>query len=222
MPLGLLGLVLCALFIAADRRERASRTSSARSRRSRRGLDRAVRAGAARPARCRCSAASAVGALTLAIALGLWRPKLELQELGPIHVERVRYDFLENIWRASANIQYREADRRACARATASTCRDEHGNLDNERYVASSPATIKEYMMVRCIRARPSRTRVLNIDVPARAGRRFDRGLLRHRACRALDVQAASGADARHGQRPRRVRRPDAIRQPRCTGSRSR
>ena len=31
----------------------------------------------------------------------------------------------------------------------------EDGNIDNEKYVASTPAEIEEYRMVRCIRARP-------------------------------------------------------------------
>jgi hypothetical protein len=107
LPLGLLGLVLCALFIAADRRqERLVALKHALAAIEGR-LD-ALSEPRFRGLRLVSLGVFGVGVLTVAIVLGVWRPKLELQELGPIHVTRVRYDFLENVRRASANIQYRE------------------------------------------------------------------------------------------------------------------
>ena len=165
MPIGLFGIVLCALFIAADHRARGLLWLRRGLGAAERLLDRASEPGL-RAVRLWLLVAAAALLVVLGVGLGLWRPKLELQELGAIRVARVRYDFLENIWRAHARIDYRESSQPCLREGDRLVCRDELGNLDNERYIASSPATIKEYTMVRCIRARPEQDAVVSVAFP--------------------------------------------------------
>lgn len=95
--------------------------------------------------------------------LAEWRPPIALEELSRTAIARVRYDFLENLSRARAVIDYRDGPQRCSRQGDRLVCRDPEGNLDNERYIASSPATITEYTMVRCIRARPEEGALLTM-----------------------------------------------------------
>jgi len=165
IPLGLLGVVLCALLIAVDRREQ-------RLPWLRRALavvyGRLDRWSQPEWGRRRALLALAAGAVLLGagIALASWRPPIALRELGAVAIRRVRYDFLENLARASANIEYRDVNQPCLRQRDRLVCRDEAGNLDNGRYVASSPAMIEEGAMVRCIRARPEAGALLSISYP--------------------------------------------------------
>jgi hypothetical protein len=165
LPLGLFGVALCVLLLAVDRREQ-------RLGRLRRALaaayDRLDRLSQPEWARRRVLLALALGALLLGagIALASWRPPIALRELGALAIRRVRYDFLENLSRASANIEYREANQPCLRQRDRLVCRDAAGNLDNGRYVASSPAAIEQSAMVRCIRARPEQSALLSIAYP--------------------------------------------------------
>ncbi len=165
VPLGFFGMLLCGLFALSDRDLRGTRWL-------RRAFD-AIGALLDRLSDPRWHRRRllllwllSAGLLGLGVGLALWRPALEPQELGPMRVRRVRYDFLEQLSQASADIAYPRARQPCLPQGDHLVCRDEEGNLDNERYVASSPATIKEYTMVRCIRARPEKNAVLNITYP--------------------------------------------------------
>ena len=98
------------------------------------------------------------------IYLAEWQPKLALEELGGVVVKRVRFDFLESLGSARAHIEYRNGARRCKRFVDRFICRNSDGNLDNEKYIASTPAEIEEYRMVRCIRARPEDDARLVID----------------------------------------------------------
>ena len=165
VPLGLCGLLLCALLLWADRRE-------GRLVFVKRGLG-AVDAWLARLSeprwhrrRVALGCALAVAIVAGGVALARFRPPLDLKALGPLAISRVRFDFLEGLAKARAEIAYPEALQRCLRQRERHVCRDELGNLDHERYVASSPATIEEYTMVRCIRARPENNAVLRIAYP--------------------------------------------------------
>jgi hypothetical protein len=109
----------------------------------------------------------AAAAVTAAgVALARWTPPLELQDLGPVAVEGVRFDFLERVSHAFADIQYRKVRQPCLGQGDRLVCRDPRGNLEIDNYVASSPATLKDYILVRCVRARPVDDGVLNITYP--------------------------------------------------------
>lgn len=108
----------------------------------------------------------AVGALAVLIALAQWRPPLVLEGLNDQVVERVAFDFLEQLNTARAWIDYPTRTRRCRRLWDRHACRNEDGNIDNEKYVASTPAEIEEYRMVRCIRARPEDGARLSIEYP--------------------------------------------------------
>ena len=95
--------------------------------------------------------AFAAGVITLAS----WTPKLALEELNGAIVERVRFDFLEGLSSGRAMITYPGSERRCRRINDRFICRTPEGTLDNEKYIASTPAEIEEYRMVRCIRFRP-------------------------------------------------------------------
>ncbi|HMI90624.1 MAG TPA: hypothetical protein VK509_04635, partial [Polyangiales bacterium] len=166
--LSLLGVLLCAALIASE--------TGARLARHLEPLPRALgavdgwtdRISEPRWARLRlvllCLAGAAV--LALGIPLGMMRPKLELTGLPTMAIARVRYDFLENLWRASANIEYAERNQPCLRQRDRLVCRDELGNLDNNRYVGSTPTEIEEYKSVRCIRARPETDATLSVTFP--------------------------------------------------------
>jgi hypothetical protein len=165
VPLGFLGLILCGLLIAADKRERGfawlRRPLAALAER----LDRLSESRwSGRRVWLLWTGAALV--LGVGVALSEWRPALELQELDGVAVKRVLFDFLEGLSQASANLEYHDANQPCLRQGDRLVCRDEQGNLDNERYVGSSPAAIKEYTMVRCIRARPEKDSLLSITYP--------------------------------------------------------
>jgi hypothetical protein len=171
--LGALGVLVCALLIFAERRGRAGALLRPLGR-IEGVLDRW-----SEPHRSRLRLAllwaSAGGALALALGLALWRPPLVVRgrsvlddRTGALRrdIRAVRYDFLENLGRASANIEYHDSNQPCLRQGDRFVCRTSQGELDNERYVASSPASIEEYTMVRCIRARPQNDSLLSITFP--------------------------------------------------------
>jgi hypothetical protein len=166
--LSLLGLALCLVLIASESRLRfAQRLSPLRRLLS--AIDGLTdRISEPRWGRTRLVLLCVAGGLVLAVGipLGMMRPKLELTGLPNMQVGRVRYDFLENLWRASANIEYAERNQPCMRQRDRLVCRDELGNLDNEQYVGSTPAEIEEYKSVRCIRARPVENAVLSVTFP--------------------------------------------------------
>jgi|GEM_PF-3059974 len=109
---------------------------------------------------------AALAALVLLISLAQWRPPLVLENLNNLVVERVEFDFLEQLDTARAWIDYSSRTRRCRRLWDRHACRNEDGNIDNEKYVASTPAEIEEYRMVRCIRARPEDGARLSIEYP--------------------------------------------------------
>jgi hypothetical protein len=166
--LSLLGVVLCALLIASEWRGRIG-AGLAPLGNALHALDRVVdRISEPGWARVRVGMLwlVALAVLGLGVGLGLMRPKIELHDLSNTAIARVRYDFLENLRRASANIEYPERNQPCVRQRDRLVCRDEFGNLDNERYVASTPAEIVEYKMVRCIRARPEANALLSVAFP--------------------------------------------------------
>jgi hypothetical protein len=160
-PLGLLGVALCALLMWKGRDDRRV------PRLLEQAYDRLDRLSAPAWARRRALLAGAAGALLLAAGVGLasLRPKIAGRGLG-VAVARVRYDFLEELGSAAANLEYRERNQPCLRQGERLTCRDEAGNLDNERYIASVPAALEEDRMVRCIRARPEQGALLSISFP--------------------------------------------------------
>lgn len=165
VPLGLFGMLLCAALIASDSRKRLLAGL-------RRALDavseRLDRLSEPRWSGLRAWSLAVASLLVLGVGVGLaeWRPALEPQELGPIAVDDVRYDFLEDLSDATANLEYHDSNQPCLRQGDRLVCRDELGNLDNERYIGSTPAAIKEYTMVRCIRARPEKDALLTINFP--------------------------------------------------------
>jgi hypothetical protein len=81
-------------------------------------------------------------------------------------IRRVRFDFLESLYRAHVGLEYKDIYRRCHKQKDQFICPNESGNWDIEQYVASYPATIKEYKMVRCIRARPVEDGLLSVIYP--------------------------------------------------------
>jgi hypothetical protein len=165
MPISLLGLLLAALFVLADRRAVQPTWLHRVFGSAARGLERLSGPGAARLRRGALGLA-ALGALVCAIGLAEWRPAIVLQELKGASIARVRFDFLEELARARAHIEYADGVRRCRRQGDRFVCRDKEGMLDNERYVGASPATIEEYTMVRCIRARPEEKAMLVLRYP--------------------------------------------------------
>lgn len=108
----------------------------------------------------------AVAALAALVAMAEWRPPLVLENLDNLMVQKVRFDFLERLSTARVWIDYSNRTRRCRRLWDRFACRTEDGNIDNEKYVASTPAEIEEYRMVRCIRARPEEGARLSIEYP--------------------------------------------------------
>jgi hypothetical protein len=109
-------------------------------------------------------ALAAGGFVVGTVYLSEWQPKLALEELDGIVVKDVKFDFLENLGDARAHIEYPSVARRCKRFVDRFICRKPDGNLDNEKYIASTPAEIEEYRMVRCIRARPEEDARVVID----------------------------------------------------------
>lgn len=110
-----------------------------------------------------CAAVLGFGVL---FYLAEWQPPLVLENLDGAAVERVRFDFLEKLTKARVEIAYPSRARRCRRLVDRFACRNEDGNIDNEKYVASTPAEIEEYRMVRCIRARPEENARLELVFP--------------------------------------------------------
>jgi hypothetical protein len=169
-PISILGVLFALAMLLADRS--SSRTSS---------LQRAMHGftewleGFSAPERAR----TRIVALTLVSVTGLsgfiflaaWTPKLQLEELDGLAVKTVHFDFLQRISEAKVFIDYSTRGRTRCRHFDDRfVCRDQQGTLDEDKYVASSPAEILNYRMIRCIRARPEENARLVIDylgVPA-------------------------------------------------------
>jgi hypothetical protein len=167
VPLGLCGIALCAVLLVLGRRGAQPRVQRALAAAYAR-LDRLSEPSWARR-RALLALAAAALLLGAAAAVSSVRPKLAPRGLGAFAIARVRYDFLEKLGRATANIEYRERNQPCLRQRDRLVCRDEQGNLDNGRYVASSPAVIEDGELVRCIRARPESAALLSIafsDVP--------------------------------------------------------
>jgi hypothetical protein len=99
--------------------------------------------------------AAALAFLVAMIALAEWKPPLVLEGLNGAVVKRVRFDFLEELAEGRAVIAYFQGERKCRRMGDRHICRNPDGVLDNEKYIASTPAEIEEYRMVRCIRFRP-------------------------------------------------------------------
>ncbi|MEY4580650.1 MAG: hypothetical protein RL701_5353 [Pseudomonadota bacterium] len=111
----------------------------------------------------------AVAGLALVVYFAEMPVPLTLENLDGATIKKVRYDFLEQLTSARVAIDYPARLRRCRRLVDRFACRNEDGNIDNEKYVASTPAEIEEYRMVRCIRARPedgARLELVYSDVP--------------------------------------------------------
>jgi hypothetical protein len=164
LPIGIAGLLLCALLIAADRL-RMPRILARAGNAVLAPLD-ALSEPRWRMLRLIALWVAAASVTAAGVALARWTPPLQPQDLGPIAIERVRYDFLERVSRASAAIHYRRARQPCLRQGDRLVCRDEQGNLDIDNYLASSPATLKDYILVRCVRARPVEDGLLEVTYP--------------------------------------------------------
>jgi hypothetical protein len=165
LPLSLLGILLALGFVIVDRfsgglsllvrvmegaRERLEALSSERFARLRVVLLVVV----------------AFGLLGTLTVLAQRRFPLVLENLNGAVIRRVRFDFLEDLSTAMVNIEYAQQNRRCLRVSDRFVCRNADGDLDNEKYVGSTPAEIEEYRMVRCIRARPEDDALLTIYYP--------------------------------------------------------
>lgn len=101
------------------------------------------------------------------VVLAQWTPKLALEELTGAVVKNVRFDFLEGLSLGRAQISYATGERRCRRMGDRFVCRSPEGQLDNEKYIASTPAEIEEYRMVRCIRFRPEEFAVTRLQYQA-------------------------------------------------------
>ncbi len=102
----------------------------------------------------------------LCLGLASWIPKIAPPDSN-VAIKRVRYDFLESLGDARAEIIYRDGPRRCRRFRDRFVCRTPEGKLDIEKYISSFPTTIEEYTMVRCIRAWPEENALTNIEFPA-------------------------------------------------------
>lgn len=165
-PLGLLGMAACGGLALGDRRERFLA-------RLKRGLaaigGRLDRLSEARfmVLRRGALALAVIGAVVGFIALGTWKPPIRIDELPGLDITRVRFDFIERISTARAGIRYPESYRPCMRQGDRLVCRDEQGELDINNYIGNTPATLKDYILVRCMRARPVANATLHIDYPS-------------------------------------------------------
>ncbi len=165
LPLSLLGLLLSLAFLIVDRFPGGL---SLLVRGMQAVSSRLEALSSPRFARLRISvlALVALGTLVVLIGLAQWRVPLALENLNGAVVRHVRFDFLEELRSATVNVEYAAQNRRCHRVDDRFVCRNDEGNLDNEKYVGSTPAEIEEYRMVRCIRARPEDDAVLSIYYP--------------------------------------------------------
>jgi len=166
VPIGLLGMLACGGLWFGDRRERFLS-------RIKRGLDRMSAAldglSEARFMVLRRSvlAVVIVSAVVGFIALGTWKPPIQIAELPGLDIERVRFDFIERISTARAGIRYPEKYQPCMRQGDRLVCRTADGELDVNNYVGNTPATLKDYILVRCMRARPVDKATLFIEYPS-------------------------------------------------------
>ncbi|MBN1655216.1 MAG: hypothetical protein JXA30_15715 [Deltaproteobacteria bacterium] len=167
-PLSLLGILIASLLVLSDRREQgllwvrkpilAATTLAQRLSDPGFYLIRLIG-----------STALGLGLLALGIALAYWQPPMVLENDDIPSIRRVRFDFLEKLYRANVGLEYQDIYRRCQRQKDRFVCPSQSGNWDIDSYVASYPATIREYKMVRCIRARPVDDALLSViytDVP--------------------------------------------------------
>jgi hypothetical protein len=166
VPLGLFGMLACGGLWLGDRRERFLA-------RIKRGLS------AASAALDRLSderfmilrrsvlALVIVSSVIGFIALGTWKPPIQIAELPGLDIERVRFDFIERISTARAGIRYAESYRPCMRQGDRLVCRNAEGELDVNNYIGNTPATLKDYILVRCMRARPVDDATLFIEYPS-------------------------------------------------------
>lgn len=107
-----------------------------------------------------------LGALGTGLGLARWIPHVAPADSN-VAISRIRYDFLESLKDARAEIAYREGPRRCRRFRDRLICRDKEGNLDIDRYISSFPTTIEEYTMVRCIKVWPEEDAVTHLEFPA-------------------------------------------------------
>jgi hypothetical protein len=162
LPITLLGLFACVAFVAVDRRRGGLMWLWRLMERVTHKLD-AISAPRHAKWQRTAIAVGVGGAVLAAIGLAEWRPPLASAELS-MQPRSVRYDFLERFTDARANIEYPKSNERCARRGDWLVCRDRDGRLDPDRYVGPSPATITEYTMVRCIRARPEKDALLSVS----------------------------------------------------------
>jgi hypothetical protein len=166
VPIGVAALLLCGWLIVADRRSAALARLRAGLHSVYRRLDTLSDAGF-RKVRVVLVALGGTAVLGAGVALSEWRPPLSVQEFTPLPIERVRYDFLEQLSRARVAVD--AGGQRGFCRVQGDrhVCRDATGNFDIDKYVASTPATLKEYILTRCVRARPVQDGLLTIQYPS-------------------------------------------------------
>jgi hypothetical protein len=166
LPLSIVGLILAALLALADRRSyrlgwlvRIAASATAWAERfSEPALSR-LRVGSL--------AALVLVILCAVIALSLWQPPMMgVQADGIPTIKQVRFDFLESLYRAHANVEYPDVNRDCQRQKDRFLCPDKEGNISIENYVASEPIDIKGYKMYRCIRARPMENGTLSVIYP--------------------------------------------------------
>jgi hypothetical protein len=166
VPLGLLGLLLCAGLVVVDKRGSPLRALRGLLQRAHGFLD-----GLSGPAwrRRRLVLALLASALVLGsgIALSEWRPPLQVRQFEPLAIGRVHFDFLERLSRARVQIDYGYMQHSCLAQGDRHVCRASNGDFDIDNYVASTPATLKDYILTRCIRARPVQDGTLNVNFPS-------------------------------------------------------
>jgi hypothetical protein len=108
-----------------------------------------------------------IGGVIGFIALGTWKPPINIAELPGLDIERVRFDFVERVSTARAGIRYPSAYRPCTHLGDRLVCRNEEGELQIDNYIGNTPATLKDYILVRCMRARPVANGTLYIDFPS-------------------------------------------------------
>lgn len=165
IPLGLLGFALCLGLVLADGTLLRLGWLRSALATTHRGLD-ALSGPAFRGRRQLLAAAIAAATLACGIALARWQPPLQVQGFSPVDVRRVRYDFLERLSQARVSLGFGGFLQPCVAQGDRHVCRNGSGELDIDNYVASSPATLKDYILTRCIRARPVQDGVLGIEYP--------------------------------------------------------
>jgi hypothetical protein len=166
VPIGLFGMLACGLVLVADRREGFLRWLKRMLEAASRRFDRMSEPGFAFARRTLLALVLAGGAVAF-VALATWKPPIEIEEMPNLDITKVRFDFIERISTATAGIAYRDAYRPCMRQGDRLVCRNAQGELDVDNYVGNTPATLKEYVLVRCLRARPVDDGTLYIQYPS-------------------------------------------------------